>query len=239
MAPPAGGLNGTLERLSRSATDFTRSVKNAVCQEQIDSERESTPGPGPRVRPARASAVSELQVEIHDGHVEERRTWKSQDGHSLASGQSPDLPYKLEQAFALPVSAYLLPEHRSCLRFSQPQPGRVNFQATPLAGSGVCADIGPQATGYVLFDPQTDLISHIERTVPAAAGAAGHFAPFASVDYAPTETHGRSYQLPSRIVATRQNHGYSLRLDARYSCRILGTSVSITNVDGSQVQREH
>ncbi len=232
----AGTLDQTLDRLDLSATDFTRNVKNAVCREEIDSDRQSTPGLGPRVLPAHAHAVSELQVEIHDGHIDEHRKWISQDNRSLTPGQAANLPYNLSQAFAVPPSAYLSREHRSCLHFSMQQPGRFNFQATPLAGKGMCADIGPQAAGYILFDPETDLISHIERTVPLAAGAAGGFAPFAAVDYAPTEKNGRSFQLPSRIVAMRQNKGYSLRFDARYRCQILGSIVTITNQDGSPVE---
>ena len=160
---PAVGLDQTLDRLALSATDFTRQVKDAVCHEVIDSERQSTPGLGPRVLPAHVQAVSELQVEVHDAHVEEHRKWISQDGRPLAAGQSANLPYNLSQAFAVPPSAFLSREHRSCLRFSTQQTGRINFQATPMAGKGACADVGPQATGYILFQPGADLISHIER----------------------------------------------------------------------------
>ena len=234
---PAAGLNQTLDRLALSATDFTHYVKNAVCREEIDSERQSTPGLGPRVLPAHVHAVSEMQVEVHDGHVEEHRKWISQDGRLLAVGQEANLPYRLDQAFAVPPSAYLSRAQRSCLRFSAQQSGRLDFQATSTAGKGTCADVGPQAAGHVLFEPQTDLILHIERSVPATTGAAGGFAPFAAVDYSSTEKNGRSYQLPSRIIATRQNRGYTLPFAAPSRCEILGTTVTITNSDGSPVDR--
>ena len=232
----ASKLDQTLDRLAFSATDFTHHVKDAVCHEEIDSERQSTPGPGPRVLPAHVHAVSELQLEIRGEHIAEHRTWISQDGRPINAGQEANLPYKLTQAFAVPPSAYLSAEHRSCLRFSVQQADRFDFQATPLAGRGICSDIGPQAAGYILFDPQTDRIRHIERSVPVIAGAAGGFAPFAAVDYGPTEKNGRSYLLPTRIVATRQNRGYALRFDARYSCRILGSIVTLTTTDGVRVE---
>jgi hypothetical protein len=234
-------LDHTLDQLAASASDFSKYIPSFTCREHIHSERKSTPaGFGPRILPATMEVVGNIQEMRVDGRLQETRVWRTVDGHLVSAGQKVVPPYILNEAFGLPIPAYLDSRHRACLRFVARR-GRLDFTGTPLAGRGACADIAPQVTGFLTFDPSTGSIEHLERTVPVAAGAQGGFAPFASIDYisfTPPDGDGRSYQLPSRIIATRHNNGYTLVFDAKYDeCKLYKAHSTII-YGGSQLSTQ-
>ena len=234
------GLSSELDQLYRTARQYTTDLSKITCDETIHSEQNSS-GNGFTPRPVHwkmdtQGRYTAVKSSGGVGGFKDQHDYNTQDGKPVPAQKKVVHPYLLTDAFAPAALSYLSPARRACLRFSR-SPGRVDFATLPGAGGkGDCADIAPEAHGYLLFDASTHTLSHLERTVPLEASRAGGFAPFASVDYEAYGVDGQLYMLPMRIVAKKADKSLEFTFEGRYSgCQLFKSKIKMYTADGKEI----
>lgn len=230
-------LSSQLDKLYATATKYTTSLSKITCKELIHSEQNSTGFSRPvhwKLDTRGDFTVTKNSTGV--AGFKDEHTYKEKDGKPITPVKTMQIPYLLSDAFAPAIISYLAPERRACLHFSISK-DRVTFETVHgMGGHGLCADIAPEAKGYIVFDKTTETISHFERTVPLAASLAGGFAPFAAVDYEPYGFKGRLIMLPHHIVATKSTGTLNLSFDGTYdSCDLFESSIKFFGPDGKEL----
>ena len=115
---------------------------------------------------------------------------------------------------------------------------RIDFATMPgRGGKGNCVDIPPDAHGDLIYDPITQTVSHLERTVPLQSSLAGSFATFASVDYQASGFEGVLYMIPYKIMATKTQNGIQFSFEGTYTaCKLFRADVVIRDTQGNVVK---
>lgn len=147
----------------------------------------------------------------------------------------PKLPPLFVSGGFAEVLGYFQPGAQACYRYSVSAltPRRIDFIARAEFPGGPssptalqCKDHGVK--GYALLDAQGN-ISHLERSVPPEIAKSLKLASFASIDLAPVDLNGRTYQLSHHMVAEMPlSGGATGRFDATYThCHQFAATVTL------------
>lgn len=228
--PPT--LDALLDQIAAHAASYRATLPSLSAQESITSQTS-----GLFKQRAEAQATFRVTRQESDARFHESRQITELNGKPVAAGKQVHLPVTFHGAFGDALEIFFAPALRPCYDFTlTPRIAPDGSQRSDFSGrpgseaNPACAHTPARVTGFVLIDPATKQIRHLERTVPEDVAKAHHLASFASVDYATAKIGEQSFWLPAVIVA-RLNGGKA-EFVARYSGyqRFTGTVTLMPNV---------
>lgn len=190
-APPA--LRQDLQRIGAEANQLLGSMPSFTCDETALSQAIRD---GKVVRTMNLSGIVRA-VRQKDGSIHETNDIQRQ--HILLV--LPKLPPLFVTGGFATALSYFLPSVQACYRYSlsRSTPHRIDFAASPNPNTASqCKDHGLE--GYALLDAQGN-VSHLERRLPDDIARPLKLATFASIDLAPVELSGQTYQLAHHMIA--------------------------------------
>jgi hypothetical protein len=216
---PAPTLQQDLQRIAAEASALQQSLPSFTCDEAATSQ-------AIRDRKVFRSVHVEgnlRMVRQPDGRLKETYEFKR---NRFLFVIPTSLPAYISGGFDSALS-YFLPGAQGCYRYMLSSPRRIDFAtrddaATPAA----CKDRGLK--GFALLNAD-GRVTHIERTIPADVAKPLKLATYASIDLAPVELDGRTFNLSNHLIAEMPIvMGATGRMEATYThCHLFTTTVTI------------
>ncbi|WP_353072999.1 hypothetical protein [Tunturiibacter gelidiferens] len=220
---PAPALDQILSRVEANTEQYKATVPSFLCDERISSQE---------IRDGKLKHETTVEALFRvtrsaspAGSLEESREVRSVNG-KLSSGKKLDMPISFNGGFSGALAKFLSADRRECFDYgadpaSPAPPGTEAFTFTAreaAAKQPACVSIQPGTTGKFVVDASMQ-VTHIERTVPHPIGKDQTVLGTASVDYAPVTLNGRSFWLPSTIIAftTETTKTNAFRFTAKYT----------------------
>jgi hypothetical protein len=213
-----------LERIGADAAAFRKSVPNFSCKESVSSEEWRQDKLKWRVTFSTILRVTRGK----DGALAESIEMKELEGKPILPNTKFKfkLPIFVEGGFRQSFSGYFAPDAQSCYRYTLSE-GRIDFEAVGDVAQRDKCENETGLRGFAIFDA-SGKITHVERRIPVKVAEKGKLAPFAAVDFAPTELHGRIYRLPSTMISERPHGKSTLKYAATYTgCELYTSTVKI------------
>jgi hypothetical protein len=221
---PTPALDQILSRIQANTEQYKATVPSFLCDEHITSQElhngtlKHETAVEALFRVARSAAPA--------GTLEESREVKSVNGKP-SSSKKLDMPISFSGGFSGALAKFLSADRRECFDYqadpsSPASAGTEAFTFTAreaAAKQPACVSIQPGTTGKFVVDSVTAQVIHIERTVPHPIGKDQAVLGTAAVDFAPVTLNGRSFWLPSTVVAftTETPKTNAFRFTAKYS----------------------
>jgi hypothetical protein len=204
-------LDQLLSQVPVNTERYSATVPSFICNEHILSQEVHE---GKIKRETTVDAVfSVTRPAAKANTLEESREIKLIDGKPAAT-----------KVMTLPLS---FSDHRSCFEYAADASTKLpkgtaafTFVAKPAAAEDTsCASIQPGTTGKFTVDTTSMQVTHIERTVQNSVGKDQTVLGTAAVDYGPVVLNGKSFWLPTTIIAftTETSKTNSVRFAARYN----------------------
>ncbi|MBB5344725.1 hypothetical protein [Tunturibacter empetritectus] len=221
---PAPALEQILSRIEANTEQYKSTVPSFLCDEHITSQEIHN---GQLKHETTVEALFRVtRSPSPDGIVAESREVKSINGKP-SSIKKLNMPISFSGGFSGALAKFLSADRRECFDYQSDRsfpvsPGieAFTFAARESAAKQpACASIQPGTTGKFVIDSATAQVTHIERTVPNPVGKDQAVLGTASVDFAPVTLNGRSFWLPTTIVAftTETPKTNAFRFTAKYS----------------------
>ncbi|WP_433967375.1 hypothetical protein [Tunturiibacter gelidiferens] len=221
---PAPALDRILTRVEANTEQYKAAVPSFLCDEHITSQEIRD---GELKHETTVEALFRVTRSASPaGALEESREIRSVNGKS-SSSKKLDMPISFNGGFSAALAKFLSADRRECFDYqadpaSPAPPGTEAFTFTAreaAAKQPACVSIQPGTTGKFVIDASTMQVTHIERTVPNPIGKEQAVLGTASVDYAPVTLNGRSFWLPSTVVAftTETTKTNAFRFTAKYT----------------------
>jgi hypothetical protein len=210
-------LKHDLQHIAAEANDLDHSLPSFTCEESAVSQAIRNN----KVR--RNVQASGLLRMMRDSTGKLSETYTFKRDHILFFIPS-SLPIYVSGGFDSALS-YFSASSQACYRFSL-SPGRIDFQArTDPISAHACKERGLK--GFALLNADGD-VSHIERTIPADVASPLKLATFASIDLAPVDLNGHTYQLSHHMVAEMPITGATGHFEATYTnCHLFTATVTL------------
>ena len=208
-------LQQALQRIGATASEQIRSIPSFTCDETATSQAIRDH------KVVRSMALSGIirTVRQPNGSLLETNDYK----HDHILLFIPKLPPLFVRGGFASALAYFLPSSQDCYHYTL-SPGRVDFEARTDPGH-TCAQRGTK--GFALLGPDGN-VRHIERTIPPDVAAPLKLATFASVDLAPVQLGGTTYQLSQHMVADMPLHDATGHFEATYAnCHLFTATVTL------------
>ncbi|NYF91958.1 hypothetical protein RBB79_19985 [Tunturiibacter empetritectus] len=221
---PDPALEQILSRIEANTEQYKSTVPSFLCDEHITSQEIHD---GQLKHETTVEALFRVaRSPSPDGALEESREVKSINGKS-SSGKKLDMPISFRGGFSGALAKFLSADRHECFdyqsdRSSPASPGTEAFTFTAresAAKQPACVSIQPGTTGKFVIDTASAQVTHIERTVPNPVGKDQAVRGTASVDFAPVTLNGRSFWLPTTVIAftTETPKTNAFRFTAKYS----------------------
>jgi hypothetical protein len=221
---PAPTLEQILSRIEANTEQYKSTVPSFLCDEHITSQEIHD---GKLKHETTVEALFRVaRLPSPDGALEESREVKSINGKP-SSGKKLNMPISFSGGFSGALAKFLSADRRECFdyqpdRSSPASAGTEAFTFTAresAAKQPACVSIQPGTTGKFVIDSATAQVTHIERTVPNPIGKDQAVLGTAGVDFAPVTLNGRSFWLPTTVVAftTETAKTNAFRFTAKYS----------------------
>ncbi len=227
---PSLSVSDLLDKLTQATTNYNTYVPSFTCIETVHSEQISAHIPNGRWAMNTQAELRVLRTHDSYGALEEKRIFTLKNGQQVSPTEADHLvlPYFLADAFGSPLDRFLASEQRPCLLFT-PFHNELVFRADPTkAGRGACIDITPGTRGNIRYDPMSNTVTHLERSVPLSESQSRNLATFAAVDFAALNLNGSTYRIPAHILGMREMGQDLNYFDAHYtSCKKFDATVRI------------
>jgi hypothetical protein len=220
---PTPAIDQILSRVEANTEQYKATVPSFLCDEHITSQEIHD---GKLKHETIVEALFRVsRSALPAATLEESREVKSVNGKP-STNKKLDMPISFYGGFSGALAKFLSADRRECFDYrADPSPASPVTEAFTFtareatAKQPACASIQPGTTGKFVIDASTMQVTHIERTVPHPIGKDQAVLGTASVDFAPVTLNGRSFWLPSTVVAftTETPKTNAFRFTAKYS----------------------
>ena len=198
-------LDQILSRVEANTEQYKATVPSFFCDEHITSQE---------LRDGKLKHETSVEALFRvarspssNNTLEESREVKTINGKP-SSSEKLNMPISFSGGFSGALAKFLSADRRECFDYqpdpSPASPGTEAFTFTAreaTAKQSACVSVQPGTTGKFTVDSATAQVTHIERTAPYSVGKNNTVLSTASVDFAPIALNGRSFWLPSTVIA--------------------------------------
>jgi hypothetical protein len=222
---PTPSLDQLLTQVQANTSQFAASVPSFSCDESLLSQESHNGKSSHETRLEASFRVSRSATP--PAGLSEFREIKSIDGKP-AGAEKPNLPLSINGAFSGELNRFLSADSQRCLDFTLEDtaydspisitftPRQADFREAAEPG---CTLVNRSTTGKALIDRNSLQVIHLERNTPQPVAGDPNPVSFLAVDFTSVELNGKSWWLPSAIVAATQDvrHGRSFLFSAHYT----------------------